>query len=190
MVARIPSLNWLRVFEAAARCESFSRAAAQLSMSPAAVSQQIKSLEVQLGAELFTRHAQAVKLTEAGRAYLPIVAQSMGVLEGATEGLFGHRARDQLYVHAVLLYAQGLLAPRMADFMAQASAEHDGPVFAFGYSNGANILASVMMALRMMSTPQVTGSRGDTMPKTFSTIAYVLLIVLMFGIVTGWLGAT
>lgn len=119
MVARIPSLNWLRVFEAAARCESFSRAAAQLSMSPAAVSQQIKSLEVQLGAKLFTRHAQAVKLTEAGRAYLPIVAQSMGVLEGATEGLFGHRARDQLYVHAVLLYAQGLLAPRMADFMAQ-----------------------------------------------------------------------
>lgn len=117
MAPRLPSLNWLRVFEAAARCESFARAAVQLNMSAAAVSQQIKALESQLGAELFTRQAHAVKLTEAGRAYLPVVAQALGVLEGATEGLFGQRAQDQLFVQSVLLYAHGVLAPRMADFM-------------------------------------------------------------------------
>ncbi len=69
MASRVPSLNWLRVFEAAARTESFARAAEQLNMSGAAVSQQVKALEQHLGAQLFQRQAHAVRLTEAGRAY-------------------------------------------------------------------------------------------------------------------------
>lgn len=116
MVSRIPSLNWLRVFEAAARTESFARAANQLNMSAAAVSQQIKALEGHLGARLFERRAQAVVLTEAGRAYLPTVERALGALEGATEGLFGQRAQDQLFVQATLIYAHGLLAPRLPKF--------------------------------------------------------------------------
>lgn len=116
MSTRIPSLNWLRVFEAAARCESFARAAGQLGMSSAAVSQQVKALEDRLGTPLFLRHAHAVSLTEAGRAYLPVVQQSLMMLESATTGLFGVSREERLYVHSVLLFAQGVLSKGLSEF--------------------------------------------------------------------------
>ncbi|WP_419741372.1 LysR family transcriptional regulator [Ruegeria sp.] len=118
MLPRIPSLNWLRVFEAAARTESFSRAASQLNMSPAAVSQQVKALESRLGTPLFHRHAHAVTLTEAGRAYLPSVQQSLLMLETATTGLFGETREQRLYVQSVLLFAHGVLAKGLPAFQA------------------------------------------------------------------------
>ena len=118
MATRIPSLNWLRVFEAAARTESFARAAAQLNMSAAAVSQQVKALETQLGTPLFHRHAHAVTLTEAGRAYLPSVQQSLLMLETATTGLFGESREQRLFVQSVLLFAHGVLARGLPDFQA------------------------------------------------------------------------
>lgn len=120
MASRIPSLNWLRVFEAAARTESFARAAAQLNMSPAAVSQQVKALETQLGTLLFQRHAHAVTLTEAGRAFLPSVQQSLLLLETATTGLFGASREQRLFVQSVLLFAHGILAPALPRFQASA----------------------------------------------------------------------
>lgn len=116
MSTRIPSLNWLRVFEAAARTESFARAAAQLNMSAAAVSQQVKALETQLGTPLFLRHAHAVTLTEAGRAYLPSVQQSLLMLETATTGLFGASREQRLFVQSVLLFAHGVLAQGLPQF--------------------------------------------------------------------------
>lgn len=116
MASRIPFLNWLRVFEAAARTESFARAAAQLNMSPAAVSQQVKALETQLGTPLFQRHAHAVTLTEAGRAFLPSVQQSLLLLETATTGLFGASRQQRLFVQSVLLFAHGILAPALPRF--------------------------------------------------------------------------
>lgn len=116
MATRIPSLNWLRVFEAAARTESFSRAATQLNMSSAAVSQQVKALETRLGTPLFHRHAHAVTLTEAGRAYLPSVQQSLLMLETATTGLFGETREQRLYVQSVLLFAHGILANGLPEF--------------------------------------------------------------------------
>ena len=76
-IRRIPSLNWLRVFEAAARHQSFSRAGNDLNMSGPAISQQIKALEGHLDAKLFERGSRAVTLTEAGRAFLPVVRQSL-----------------------------------------------------------------------------------------------------------------
>lgn len=115
----IPSLNWLRVFEAAARTESFARAAEELNMSAPAVSQQVKALETHLRCDLFTRHAHAVSLTEAGRAYLPSVQMSLVSLESSTQGLFGRTREERLYVQAVLIFAQGILAPRYADFTAR-----------------------------------------------------------------------
>lgn len=116
MSTRIPSLNWLRVFEAAARCESFARAASQIGLSAAAVSQQVKALEDRLGTPLFVRHAHAVSLTEAGRAYLPVVQQSLMMLESATTGLFGSNREERLYVHSVLLFAQGILVKGLGEF--------------------------------------------------------------------------
>ncbi|SLN39145.1 LysR family transcriptional regulator [Ruegeria meonggei] len=116
MSSRIPSLNWLRVFEAAARTESFARAATQLNMSAAAVSQQVRALETRLGTPLFHRHAHAVTLTETGRAYLPSVQQSLLMLETATTGLFGETREQRLYVQSVLLFAHGVLAGGLPAF--------------------------------------------------------------------------
>lgn len=118
MSSRIPSLNWLRVFEAAARTESFARAATQLNMSAAAVSQQVKALETRLGTPLFHRHAHAVTLTEAGRAYLPSVQQSLLMLETATTGLFGETRAQRLFVQSILLFAHGVIAGGLPDFQA------------------------------------------------------------------------
>ncbi len=118
MAAAVPSLNWLRVFEAAARCESFARAAVQLNMSPAAVSQQVRALEDRLGACLFERHPHAVTLTEMGRAYLPSVQQALVTLETATDGLFGTARAQQLFVQSALIFAHGVLARSTMEFSA------------------------------------------------------------------------
>lgn len=118
MAARLPSLNWLRVFEAAARTESFARAASELNLSAAAVSQQVKALESQLGTPPFRRHAHSVSLTEAGRVYLPAVQQSLVMLQSATTGLFGGSREQRLYVQSVLLFSTGVLAPGLAGFHA------------------------------------------------------------------------
>src|SRR4051812_22940425 len=71
MIYRLPPLNALRVFEAAARHLSFKEAANELSITQAAVSHQIKSLEDYLGVQLFKRAGRGVQLTEAARAALP-----------------------------------------------------------------------------------------------------------------------
>lgn len=119
MSPHLPPLNWLRVFEAAARHESFARAAAELAMSAAAVSQQIRALETHLGAALFLRRAHAVSLTDRGRAYLPCVQHALGGLSGATEALFGAEGVQRVYVQSLLLFAQGILAPGYMDFAAR-----------------------------------------------------------------------
>lgn len=118
MNTSLPSLNWLRVFEAAARSESFARAAIDLNMSAPAVSQQIKALETQLGTDLFIRSAHSVTLTDEGRAYLPAVQHALASLEGATSGLFSKAKEEQVFVQSVLIFAHGLLVPKLAEFEA------------------------------------------------------------------------
>lgn len=118
MPARIPSLNWLRVFEAAARTGSFARAGEILAMSAPAVSQQIKALETHLGRALFHRGPRSVELTEVGRAFLPSVAQSLHAVELASANLFGDRDRAVLRLQVSLLFGAGWLAARLPHFEA------------------------------------------------------------------------
>lgn len=73
---RLPSLNALRAFEAAARHQSFARAAAELHVSEGAVSRHIKLLEEELGLPLFIRRARKVELTEPGRKFLPVLTKA------------------------------------------------------------------------------------------------------------------
>ncbi len=73
---RLPSLNALRAFEAAARHQSFARAAAELHVSEGAVSRHIKLLEKELGLPLFIRRARKVDLTEHGRKFLPVLSKA------------------------------------------------------------------------------------------------------------------
>lgn len=113
---RIPSLNWLRVFEAAARTESFVQAANLLGMSPPAVSQQIKSLESYLGKPLFERGPRSVTLTDAGRAFLPAVQQSFQSVETTAAALFGRPSHEPLTVQASLILACSWLSARLGKF--------------------------------------------------------------------------
>ena len=92
MTRRIPPLNSIRAFEAAARHLSFTHAADELNVTQAAISHQIKSLEQWLGLPLFRRLSRAVSLTEEGAAYLPAASQALDGLAGATARLM--RAGD------------------------------------------------------------------------------------------------
>src|SRR5256885_12804098 len=72
MARRLPPLNGLKAFEAAARHESFTRAAEDLCVTQGAVSHQVKALEAELGLKLFNRERQRLVITEAGPAYPPV----------------------------------------------------------------------------------------------------------------------
>ena len=76
---RIPSMTALRAFDAVARHLNFGKAAAELNVTHAAVSHQIKALEAELGATLFERSSRSVKLTKSAELYFPIVADNLGV---------------------------------------------------------------------------------------------------------------
>lgn len=119
MLRRIPSLNWLRVFEAAARTESFTGASQILNMSPSAVSQQIKALEKHLATSLFDRGARTVTLTEAGQSFLPVVRQALLSVETTAASLFGQPREAALEVQSVLIFATSWLAAAAPAFERQ-----------------------------------------------------------------------
>ena len=85
MSYRLPPLNGLRSFEAAARHLSFTRAADELGVTPGAVSQQVKSLEGALGIALFRRLPRSLILTDEGEAYLPSISSAFDLISRATE---------------------------------------------------------------------------------------------------------
>jgi LysR family transcriptional regulator, glycine cleavage system transcriptional activator len=83
MGLNLPPLNGLRLFEAAARCGSFKRAAEELNLTPGAISHGISSLEEWLGVELFDR-SRELALTSAGNRYLPYVKEALSMIAKAT----------------------------------------------------------------------------------------------------------
>jgi len=112
----IPSLNWLRVFEAAARMENFARAAELLNMSTSAVSQQIKALESHFGTALFERGPRHVELTDAGHAFLPVVRQSLITVEETAASLFGQEKHNTLTLQSDLIFTSAWLASKLPTF--------------------------------------------------------------------------
>ena len=92
MARRLPPLNALRAFEAAARHLSFTRAAQELNVTQAAVSHQVKALEARLGVALFRRLNRALLLTEDGQAYLPPVRDAFDAIAQATRRLEARRS--------------------------------------------------------------------------------------------------
>src|SRR5256886_4497235 len=85
MPRRLPPLNALKAFEAAARSESFTRAAEELCVTQGAVSHQVKSLEETLGIKLFNRERQRLIITDAGREYLNVVRDALDRIAAGTE---------------------------------------------------------------------------------------------------------
>ncbi|MGH0230382.1 LysR family transcriptional regulator [Sinorhizobium meliloti] len=114
----IPSLNWLRVFEAAARHQSFARAGKELNMSAAAVSQQVLALETHLGRPLFERTANRINLTVEGSDFLPTVQVSLGAIESKAEALFARQRVERVTLLASQLMAMSWLPRVLAAFEA------------------------------------------------------------------------
>ncbi len=116
MSNRLPPLNALKSFESAARHLSVKRAAAELNVTPAAVSHQIKALEEYLGVPLFLRHNRALELTEAARSALPKLREGFDSLAQAVERLRAHQGTGQLTVSAAPSFAARWFMPRLHHF--------------------------------------------------------------------------
>ncbi|MCZ7598823.1 MAG: transcriptional regulator GcvA [Gammaproteobacteria bacterium] len=115
---RLPSLNGLKAFEAAARHLSFTRAAESLFVSQAAVSHQIKSLEEQLGAALFRRRTRSLELTDAGRRLYPRVQQAFDLIEEGVREARARVERQGLTISVLPSFASGWLVRRLGRFTA------------------------------------------------------------------------
>ncbi len=114
----LPSLNGLRAFESAARLGSFTAAAAELSVTQAAVSRSVRLLEAQLGCRLFGRHANALALTDQGRLLLPELTASLERIAAAVQRVAGPATRPVLTVGVGPTFAMRWLIPRLARFQA------------------------------------------------------------------------
>ncbi len=120
MSRRLPPLNAVRAFEAAARHESFAAAASELSVTASAVSQQVKALEEILERPLFRRHARGLVLTEAGRRYLPALSDALDRIADATRRVREPVDERVLTVTALGSFGAQWLVPRLPDFAERA----------------------------------------------------------------------
>ncbi len=112
----LPSLNGLRAFEAAARFNSFTLAAAELNVTQTAVSHQIRRLEDQLGIKLFVRQNRGLTLTREAQDYLPAVRAAFEDLRRATERLRRSEHEERLTVSTTASLATKWLVSRVAAF--------------------------------------------------------------------------
>jgi DNA-binding transcriptional LysR family regulator len=116
MRRKIPSTAALISFEAAARHESFTKAAQELSLTQGAVCRQIASLEDFLSVELFRRSRRGVKLTEAGLSYSRRVATQLDAVERDTLSVMGHTGANVIELAVVPTFGTQWLLPRLKDF--------------------------------------------------------------------------
>lgn len=119
MRRKIPSTAALVSFEAAARHESFTKAADELSLTQSAICRQIASLEEFLNVELFRRSRRGVKLTEAGLSYSRRVATQLDAVERDTLSVMGHQGINVIELAVVPTFGTQWLLPRLKDFQQQ-----------------------------------------------------------------------
>ncbi len=116
MADRLPSLKAMRVFEAAARHLSFSRAADELNVTKAAVSHQVKALEEELGLPLFQRLNRALMLTPAGQTLFPAITEALTLMSGAVARIKRQDRTGELTVTTLDSFAAIWLVPRLRRF--------------------------------------------------------------------------
>ncbi len=113
MLDTFPGLRSLRAFDAAARHMSFSRAAQEIHVTPAAISHQIKELEEQTGVELFTRTSRTMKLTKAGEVLFEASRETLDILSRALNRMRRLSAHNQLRVSSAPSIAAKWLVPKL-----------------------------------------------------------------------------
>ncbi len=116
MARQLPPLNALKAFEAAGRHLSFTRAAAELNVTPAAIGHQIKALEERLGVPLFHRQTRALRLTTAGQAALPTLSQGFDKLVQGVEQLRAHGESGLLTISVSPSFGAMWLVPQLENF--------------------------------------------------------------------------
>ena len=116
MLRRLPPLNALKAFEAAARHESFTRAAEELFVTQGAVSHQVKALEAELGVKLFNRERQRLVITEAGRQYLTILRDAFDRIAVGTERLLQRQNSGALTISTSPDFAAKWLVNQLGRF--------------------------------------------------------------------------
>lgn len=114
---RLPPLPALRAFEAAARLGSFAAAAAELSLTPSAISHQVRALEAWFERPLFVRSTRRVALTEEGRRLQRGLTQAFDLVHDSCAALRPPAQRRELAVHCAPSFASQWLSPRLAAFM-------------------------------------------------------------------------
>ena len=119
MTARLPSLNGLRAFEAAARHLSFTHAAQELNVTQTAISHQIRRLEEELGIKLFIRQSRALALTPQAAEYLPGIRAAFQDLRTATDRLLRKGDDRVLTISTLTSLAVKWLLPRLSSFQEQ-----------------------------------------------------------------------
>jgi LysR family glycine cleavage system transcriptional activator len=144
MAWQLPPLNPLRAFEAAGRNLSFKRAAAELNVTQAAVSRQVRLLEDTLGVKLFSRHHRAVTLTAEGREYLGDASAALNQLSTATARLKASKKKEILRLQGYPTVSMHWLVPCLTRFHevypnieVQLSVSHDTPDFEHSDLDGA-----------------------------------------------------
>lgn len=114
---RLPPLNWLRAFEAAARHLSFTQAAQELRITQSAVSQQIRLLEAHLGEPLFYRRGRGISLTEAANRLYPAIHDSFDRIERSSSA-FSHPESDEtVSISSNISFLKCWLLPRLPEFL-------------------------------------------------------------------------
>jgi LysR family glycine cleavage system transcriptional activator len=116
MARKLPPLNSLRAFEAAARHLSFTRAADELFVTQAAISHQVKGLEEYLGHSLFKRLPRNLALTSQGEALMPVLADAFDDMANAVISLKQEKAGSVLNVRLAPSFAAKWLSPRLKEF--------------------------------------------------------------------------
>jgi LysR family glycine cleavage system transcriptional activator len=116
MLRRLPVLNALKSFEAAARHESFTRAAEELCVTQGAVSHQVKALEEEIGVKLFNRERQRLIITTAGREYLNVIRDAFDRIAVGTERLMQRQSGGALTISTSPDFAAKWLVHRVGRF--------------------------------------------------------------------------
>lgn len=116
MKRRLPPLNAIRAFEAAARLESISEAAEELSVTPTAISHQIRHLENLLDIKLFERAGRNISLTDQGARMLPDITRGMDSLAAAFAETYGNIDTNTVTISTTREFARYWLQPRLGEF--------------------------------------------------------------------------
>lgn len=114
---KLPNLSALRAFEAAARYDSFSRAADEVHLTPGAISHQVRALEEELGVTLFTRHGKRITITEQGQRFATTIRKALTEIALAADALKIDARQKRLTISALPSFAARWLAPRLWKFI-------------------------------------------------------------------------